>query len=216
MLSAIFAHTADTSVGRFDPTMLNDQSRMEMLVTPIEDDRAILVDDVYLEFKNNTDDFLDIQKWPGVTCNEGGDVVSIDWSLENWACGEVSFDLLPENLVFFDSTKGLFNEWVIRGTISTELLPRVLETFIMNGHAIGGTIDLTQLPPAMKTFKAFGNVLEGTINLESLPSTMQKLDLSHNKLCGSPSLTKVPASVKRLLLDRNYFEGSEFKDQKIR
>ena len=207
MLFTIVLQTVDNHIGRFDQSMINDQGRMEMLVTPIEDDKVVLVNEMQLHFQNDSGAFLDIREWYGVTCDGSGDVISIEWNNHNWACGEVSFDLLPPALVHFDATKGFFTSWVVRGTISTERLPRSLETFVISGHAISGTLDLTVLPPQMTNFEAFGNALEGTIYLENLPRTMRVIGLSKNGLWGTICLTKLPYSMRALFLAENNLSG---------
>ena len=199
----------NSALGRFDPSLISDQDRMEMLVTPIEDDNVPLYEDESkLSFKDKNGDFRKVILWNGVECDTNGSVVKIDWSMKNWACGKVSLDLLPPKLITLDIRMGLFSSWQVRGTISTFLLPRGLETLIISGQSFSGTIDLSALPSPMTTFEAYFNSFEGSINLECLPSGMQKIDLTGNILTGTLCLTKLPATMRRLLLSRNLFRGT--------
>ena len=209
----LFHLCADTSaLGRFDPSLLTDQQRMEMLVTPIVDEKFSLLSEGYLLFKNSAGEFLDIEKWRGVKCDDQGNVTSINWAMQNWACGEVSLDKLPPKLVSFDIDKGVLKAWRVRGVINTALLPRGLETLIVGGQAFGGTVDLELLPPPMIAFAAGGNYLEGTINLEALPKSMQSIELLNNNLEGTLCLTKLPASMRTLSLSENKFSGTTSLD----
>ena len=204
-----FTLCADTAtLGRFDPSMLTDQARMEILVTPIEDGAERLrANEPPLKFKDSTGEFFNACDWPGVECDNDGSVTYIDWYLENWACGAVSLDILPPNLSSFDITRGFLSSWQVRGTISTDLLPRHLDTFVVDGCAFEGSIDLTLLPPPMRAFRARDNRLEGKINLESLPAGMLRLDLSGNQLNGRLCLTQLPATMHTLALRANQFTG---------
>ena len=207
MLLALFADIS--GLGRFDPSLISDQDRMEMLVTTAESDTASRKEkEGRYNFKYSSGEFTEACGWDGVTCDGDSNIIYIDWFLLYWACGTVSLDYLPPKLVHFDITRGTHETRQVTGTVSTALLPQTLNTFVIHGNKFQGTIDLTCLPPALVTFRGRFNRFDGTINLESLPNKMQKLDLSGNDLTGTLCLTKLPLAMYTLSLNDNRFTGT--------
>ena len=206
----LFHLCADTgALGRFDPSLMSDQERMEMLVTPVDgDDNSLKDDQSRLNFKDSDGDFLKVHNWDGVRCDHNDRVVQIDWLLKKWVSGTVSLDFLPPRLVNFDITKGFFDSRKVTGTLSTALLPDSLSYFVIDGNNFDGTLDLSSLPSSMIIFRARSNCFQGNINLESLPSGLKHMDLSTNELTGTLCLTKLPANVHTLSLSRNKFTGT--------
>ena len=198
--------SADASLGRFDPSVLTDQARMEMLVASRKETSAN--QDYFLKFTTDEGDYLDACDWPGVTCDDAQNVTSINWKLQKWVDGSVTLDYLPENLAYMNILSRLFETAKASGTITTSLLPRVLQFLALSGQNFFGTLDLSALPPAMTVFHGMYSKFEGTIDLEYLPPKMEIIDLSGNKLSGTLSLTKLPASMRRLILDSNEFTGT--------
>ena len=198
--------SADASLGRFDPSMLTDQARMEMLVASRKESSAN--QDYFLKFTTDEGDYLDACDWPGVTCDDAQNVTGIDWKLKKWVKGAVTLDYLPENLQLLNILCRLYETAKASGTIATSLLPRVLVGFVVSGQNFFGTLDLSALPPALTTLHALYNKFEGTIDFEHLPPRIRNLGLSGNKLSGTLSLTKLPASLLWLVLDNNEFTGT--------
>ena len=203
---ALFVATIDDPLGRFNPSMLTDQARMEMLVASRKETTAN--QDYFLKFTTDDGDYLDACDWPCVACDDAQNVTSINWKLQKWVDGPVTLDYLPENLEYMDIICRLFETAKASGTITTSLLPRVLQYLAVSGQNFFGTLDLSALPPAMTHFYGIYNKFAGTIDLEHLPPKMEIIDLSGNKLSGTLSLTKIQASMRRLILDSNEFSGT--------
>ena len=203
----LFIASSDTSLGRFNPSMLTDQARMEMLVASLEEMNDDSFDQDPLTFTTADGDYLDVCNWPGVECDHAGIVTKINWWADNWACGSVTLDYLPEQLQYFNVSRGIFDESKVSGTVQTSMLPRSLECFLVNSQELFGTLDFGGLPLPMATFEGYYNKFEGKIELERLPPKIDGIDLSGNKLCGTLCLTKLPASLRRLILDSNSFTG---------
>ena len=198
----IFTYCADLSpLGRFSPSMLDDQTRMELLASGYEayyDDQPFRTDD---------GEFPDKCTWTGVICDEERNVTEISWVAAVWAHGTVSLDHLPPKLKVFESLVG-YSEFSMSGTLNTALLPPDMTDFSVPEHSFTGTLDLTSLPAHLKKFDVSGNRFSGEIDLTRLPATLCQLFLSRNQLTGSINLENLPPLLEYLDLDANAFVGS--------
>ena len=205
-------------IGRFDPSLLTQQARMELLVQNSRDKSAVCTDD---------GSFKDIADWPGITLNGNGDVIVIARpSRVDLYAGEVDFQWLPETvgaISLYDSgIEGLFRAAAfppsmtemtivgnhLTGSISTAELPWKLQDLNLSENDIGGTIDLCTLPDSLYTLVLNKNVITGTINLQNMPQRMRKLEISDNMLRGDLIVRNIPPTLMRVNLSKNRFWGN--------
>ena len=204
MLS-IFA-TVDAPIGRFDPSMLDDSSRMELLISTLSrsSQRVITRPRNIMGGKA----LEDVCQWHGNMCDESRNIIKIDWDGTD-VSGEISLDLLPEKLRL--ASMSTF-EWTedqpkLIGTLSTALLPRSLEVLDTQCNLFYGSVDLVTLPPKMERLLLLVNEFSGELNFTQLPPTLEDLDLAMNKFSGSIDLSSLPASLRLLHIEQNKLVG---------
>ena len=113
-------------------------------------------------------------EWDGVTCNEEGKVVKIDWSLRN-----------------------------LGGTLEWKHLPDTLLEIRMYSNKLSGSIVLEDLPPGLEYLSVGTNRFTGCVNLQAMPKTMKKLLIGNNELGGSVSFCHLPDKLFFLYLADN-------------
>ena len=227
MLSYIIA--ADSALGRVDVSMLDDRSRMELLISNLPDTSKYVVADADTEGPCDLPE--DVCAWTGVKCDESKRITELDWGFEDIP-GEVLLDYLPPCLIWADLSTDTWdaNKPKRAGTLSTALLPESLVYLDLHNNAFYGSVDFETLPDAMQNFYIWWNdfsgeiclkklpptmedlclsmcKFSGSVDLSSLPSTLHTLKLSHNSFAGNPNLSALPAIMRVLMLDANDFAG---------
>ena len=204
-------------IGRFDPSFLTQQARMEILVQNSRSKSAVCTDE---------GDFKPISEWPGVTFNSDGEVTCLTrtWGSDLYA-GTVDFRWLPETVgtlsLPYAKTEGLFravdfprrmaeirlrSNW-LKGSVETAQLPTKLVELSLTSNQISGTINLRTLPEFMEILLLTQNKITGTVNLQHLPHWLRVLDLRANALCGDLIVANLPDSLTRLNVSYNRFMG---------
>ena len=137
--------TADlAAIGRIDPSMLDDQSRIELFFTP-DDYKASRE-----ALKGSVDDTC---TWIGIECTAEKRIAVISWhSLDFVLAGTLSLSMLPPTLQRFN----LF-EQLLAGEIETRDLPPALESFCVQDCLMTGTVDASALPVGLRQFVVVGN-----------------------------------------------------------
>ena len=196
--------SADFSpLGRLNADMLDDQTRMEILVSGSGPQHA------FRPFTDEHGEYKDKCTWDGVECDDSGSVIEIVWNPYMWpAQGTVTFDHLPRKLIVFESCNDDGRDIRVSGTLSTSLLPPSMRVFCLQKESFSGTLDLQSLPDSLENFDVHANNFSGEIDLTALPKALLDLDLSRNNLSGSINFEKLPESLESLHLDNNAFEGS--------
>ena len=195
----LFIQTADpcASAGRVSAFNLSDQTRMELLVENVPNNR----------FRTQEGDFLSVCFWEGIECDAEENVTAIDWGYVSWTKGAVSLEWLPPNLEYFGIARFKKGQ-SFTGTIDTEGLPKGLDVFDVSCHGFSGTINLCTLPAHLITLSVTANDLEGPICLDSLPSTLVELNLSSNAFVGDVSLDNLPPKLSNLDMSFNSLSGT--------
>ena len=203
MLSYIIA--ADSPIGRLDPPMLDDRTRMDLLISTLNEESQRLAKNA----DTNEEIPDDACQWESIICDESKNIIEIDWSYADIG-GEVSLDLLPEHLRWADISafEMAVDEPKLIGTISTALLSKSLVHLDMHCNLFYGSVDLTTLPGRMQLFHVWVNNISGEADLSELPPTMEDLSLSRCQFSGTIDLTSLPPKLRTLCLAQNKFVGN--------
>ena len=187
--------TDDSALGRIDPTMLDDQTRMELLIDGLSDEAK-------KNYQDANGNYLEYQKWDGVYL--GDDDIEIErFEIPFSTPGTVAFEFLPKSLTGFEASSS-----DIEGTVPVSLLPRGLVDFdISSNQNMFGTIDFCALPPALEMCDLSDNKFTGNADLTKLPKRLQSLHIRLNNFHGSVSLSYLPASLKVIDISYNEFSG---------
>ena len=113
-------------------------------------------------------------EWDGVTCNQEGKVMGIDWAARK-----------------------------LEGSLEWKHLPDTLLKLRMSSNKLSGSIALEDLPPHLEYLSLGSNNFTGSINLQAMPRTMKKLLLGNNELSGSVSFFNLPEDLSFLYLADN-------------
>ena len=203
MLSYIIA--AESPIGRIDPSMLDDRTRMDLLISTLNEESQRLAKNA--DFNEEIPE--DVCQWERIICDESKNIIEIDWSFADIG-GEVSLDLLPEYLRWADISAFEMDvdQPKLIGTLSTALLPKPLVHLDMHCNLFYGSVDLTTLPGRMQLFYVWMNNFSGEADLSELPPTMEDLSLSRCQFSGTIDLTSLPPKLRTLSLDQNKFVGN--------
>ena len=192
--------TADTPIGRFDPSMLSPQESMELLVEGFNPEIRRL-------FQRDDGEYRSFKEWPHVACNRDGDIVLISWNrLSSFDTRKMTGTFAVEYIP--DSVHTMIFGWMsFDGGLDFTRLPKCSRTFEVQRTRFSGTIDLTSLPDPLVTLVAVNSQFTGTVDLTQLPPNLRFLKLSENKLSGSVDLSQLNTVLQEISLDRNAFEG---------
>ena len=217
MLSLLI--TADTSLARCNPSDLNDQTRMEIVISDFKETWKH-------RFLDANGDFINVCQWRGVRCNPRGDVTQVAWEFAG-IHSEIKLSMLPENLtllnLYSSQIRGELDLSAVPrnfrhaylgcnlfdSTVQLDTLPASLEWLFANDNRLHGTLSLTQLPRRLQKMDFSVNMFVGTVDLRSLPDSLEELILSQNSLQGVPNLNALPKRLTILRLQKNSFDAVE-------
>ena len=203
------------SIGQVDPESMPDQTLMELLVGDAAQHNAALED--------IDGSFLDIQSWPGLTFDDAGKVMRIEFSADFGAPGlfgsesesdddgetyiigpEGSIDIkwIPKSDKVFE-IRGLNLE----GTVKTGALPEALEQFNISSNCFRGTFCVASLPQKLEYVNISLNILSGTLDISKLPPLILGFSAEANKFHGSLDFSQLPEKIIGLRLSNNAFYG---------
>ena len=196
MLSHLFAKfiTIDPTLGRLDPITLSDQANMEILVNA-------LTGDLQRTIRDRNGHFTDVCEWYFVDCNDDEEVVKVNF--KSYESGTLNLAHIPRNVVEFHARVE-----TLTGTIDTEGLSHILQTFTVGHCDFHGTLEMKALPHALRYFDVSHNHFEGECDLTALPKNLQHLSAAHNQMTGTIRLDKLPENLSTLDLSENKFTGS--------
>ena len=209
MLLVVSSSDCSSAFGRFDPALMDDQTRMELLVAEIENTASLK--DVYR-------DFLDIKQWPNIIFDESDELQKIDFSpqygLDNFfdrqasdyvigPGGTVHIEWLPQTVKSVDLC-----ELNLAGTVATESLPLALSFLNLNTNRLSGTFNMATLPPSLERLFIAYNAFEGEFDLRHLPQKIVDVNARGNFFSGSLFFDSLPDSIRSLSLAKNQFSGS--------
>ena len=222
----IIASDISQSLGRLDPTLMSDQTRMEIALDGVKN-KGFITDE--------SGNYLDIESWVHLEFDENdGSINQINFSCEEDAVyenmrlgGHINFEYLPESIrdIILD-----FN--VLQGTLPWRELPRNLQNLLLRGNRFeggiqtaalprnllyadfaknhfSGEIDLSSLPRTLYSFSVQENFLVGSLHFESLLNLdeLEEFIVSQNAFTGCVDLSALPASLYFIDLDDNQFIG---------
>ena len=151
-------------IGRFDPSMLSDQNRMELFMT-FDDPNAVK--------ECLRGDPLDACTWSGITCKDDS-IVKIHWiSLFESVKGEINMRMIPPKV---DSMWLDFE--AIRGEANLTQLPVVMKALNIIDCQMTGTLLFHALPPKMEVIVIKKNDIEEISRFVNLPETLRELTIS--------------------------------------
>ena len=191
----VFFACADDGIGRFDRSMLSQQSLMELFIFGLNKPEKIC---------GSQEDPDDVCEWKKVKCNGDGEVEEFRWVFkqEN-GTGTVGFEFLPWSIKIVR----MWNN-ALSGTIQLADLPGKIEVVDVSFNNLIGCLDLDRLPAAVRSVDLSENKFTGDISLENLPKGLEILSLLNNQLSGTICLTSLPTAFQSLYLHNNNFEGS--------
>ena len=116
--------------------------------------------------------------------------------------GTVSTEKLPRGLVHMDIKESRF-----KGPFTIGGLPETIEYIGIPFNRFTGSLGLSALPRQTTLFIATKNKFSGTISLSGLPEGLRELKLSGILLRGEIIACELPHSLQYLVLSDNDFDG---------
>ena len=198
MSHIILLLSIDEDLGRLDPTLLSDQSRMEIFFDGVKNKA---------KFTDENGNYTDLESWDGIRFNADGsvDVIDFDLYVETPDVAfkrTLNFAYLPETVTDI----GLAHN-ILVGSLDVADLPSHLKILHVPVNIISGEMETANLPRCLQHLRVEGNFFEGTFDITSLPPVMVTINISLNRLHGSLALTKLPESLIHLLAGENAFFG---------
>ena len=191
---------ADPAIGRAGTAFLPDQARMELLIEGF-------ADKVKARYQDADGEFLDVCRWPGVKCDAGGSVSTIELrSLEGTAV--LPLEYIPSSITSV-VLRGTSSRSAGRlcGSIDAAALPLSLQVFHVANHSLTGTVDFRAFPPELQRILMDLNELTGSCDLTALPPHLSNLTIDSNRFSGGLSFAALPRSLRSLFLHNNLFVG---------
>ena len=219
-LQPLFIAAADApGLGRFTSDFSTQQSLMELV---IENTRL-----AWSNWRDENGNYNDMCEWAGVTCNEDGDVININWGVKNFLDEQPKLQWLPstvQSILLYNSRqkgsldaaklpkdlrRGSFSGNDYEGSFDFSSLPPGLKSLDLNDNRLTGSVDLKCLPEPMTVLLLLRNHFSGSIELDGLPKGMQMLNIAENSLTGEFTLKNLPQALEVLQLNDNAFEFEE-------
>ncbi|KNH04440.1 LRR receptor-like serine/threonine-protein kinase [Perkinsela sp. CCAP 1560/4] len=160
--------------------------------------------------------FIDVQRWPGMSCNSNGEVTNVLLSFTDPGRPTVDFQWLPSTVEtiriverasfyhdFLSVTKDL-----PRGKIQILSMPPAMHLCDFSGCDFEGTLHVSAFSDALVDFNVESNRLQGSVEWDCLPQAIEVFNVSQNELEGSINLTSLPNAIRILRLNNNRFHGS--------
>ena len=186
---------SESEFGKFDIASLSQQESMELLVADLPDASKRV-------FQDDTENFLDITQWNGLSLNANGEINAIQWR-KAFEGGQIDLRFVPHTVGTL-----MVRECCLTGTADLSRLPSSLESLHLTRNVLSGSIDLTAMPVGLVTVNMSQNKIEGSIDLTRMPSGLAYLSLHDNLLVGTVDLRSLPAGLKELCLRNNALSGA--------
>ena len=196
--------TADPMLSRVDASSLTDQTRMEILISGLDENcRAYFCDD--------NGDFMHACRWLGVTCTPpvNGSITRINWNDEDTFAGELNLSFLPTILKYFGVEKHpmLGVKRGFNGSLETSALPLCLDTLTLGNNDFSSTVNFTALPKSLTGLFLAMNQFFGSADLTRLPKNLTDIDISMNQFSGEICLDTLPQELSAINISGNSFIG---------
>ena len=197
MLSPIFLVCLDKHLSRLDPTLLSQQSAMEIFFD------GVINKEYFVDENGN---YKDIEFWEGVELNADGDVISLHYNCQDIYSGnEPAFYKTP-NFAFLPETvwKVTLVRHLLKRTVETADLPRGL-TYL---NEFSGSFDFENLPANIKKLDITKNEMTGSIDTSKLPRSLKEVIVTECDFEGSFDFAQLPPIMDALGLTCNRFHGT--------
>ena len=144
------------AAGRFNPSLLSGQQRMELFFTP--DDH----EDAHSQLRGDPDDAC---TWHYVECDASYNITEITWDrLFITLQGEINMAILPQTIEHLE----LYFQ-PLRGALGTSNLPEKIQSLVIDNCLVHGTLDLGSLPPTLFELTVRGNKVTAIENFRNIP-----------------------------------------------
>mmetsp|Transcript_9400 Transcript_9400/g.14254 ORF Transcript_9400/g.14254 Transcript_9400/m.14254 type:complete len:258 (-) Transcript_9400:11-784(-) len=166
-----------SSIGKFDTSLLSDQSLFELLVDGFMDTSL---------FKDDIGDYKDIStltRHLELDANER--VTSIDFFTSSLR-GTLLMQYLPRHLKRLD-----FYSNELYGVFEVKHMPPIVRFARFKKQHLEGNLELSLLPQSIRFFDLSDNKMNGSLVFDSLPTTLEVLLLSDNNFEGVIDLQKL-------------------------
>ena len=190
--------TADTALSRFNPSLLTDQMRMEILISDMPEEVRELCQD----FDGN---YKDACTWFSVQCNNSKDVITLNWTYPAFY-GTIQLHALPPQLEILSAARR-DKRRKLSGTIDTAVLPNSLRMLSLSHNLFTGSFNFLTLPTSLTELSIGANDLSGAMELTNLPVRLELLVASNNKFTGEINLRALPATLMHINLSSNALSG---------
>ena len=226
----LYLFAADRALGRFDVSLLSDQTCMEMLVDGMKDlDKSLTS---ILDDKGNYRDVSDWRMTDITNLIRRVDVVLKAERVEKiwiermkYTDAQFPFCFIPPLVSLFTARscdlhgtldtaelpKDLLEFYVdtnsLHGPINFKAFPRELQRVDLISNCFSGSCALSDLPSSLRCFAASRNRFDGQLSLDDLPEALEELSLARNKLTGSIDIVRLPQGMRTINLGGNRFSG---------
>ncbi|KNH04947.1 leucine-rich repeat protein [Perkinsela sp. CCAP 1560/4] len=212
MFHIFFVQCADTTpFGRVGHATMDMQTLMEVLVSNLEG---------VTTFEDDNGCFTRIEQWTGLTFDEYGNVVSIDFATQSEAFligvaeydrkakldapgGNIDLRWIPQSVTVF-SVAYLH----LQGTVETCHLPAGMVALLIGKNIFTGTFDMDGLPQGIVNVSIEHNKFQGSLNMKAHLPFLRSFDADGNAFCGTLDLSSLPERLYTLRLAHNRFSGS--------
>jgi len=176
---------------------INDQQIMEMMIRDISETGKE-------QFLDEIGEYKDVSDWKGVTTDDEGNVIRIDWQMPkvNLGGGTIDLSYIPFYIKSFN-----VRDQDLEGNLNVAVLPRSLVSFNMRCSKLKGKVVGSHLPPKMEFFDVHSNKINRFIG-DSLPTTIRVCSLRDNNISGPLVLPKeFPPRLVHMDLGDNSLSG---------
>ena len=215
----IFLLSADTSrAAKVSSITYPPQVRMEMLVADMQ---GKVVFQKAAWFGKPT--FLQVNQWPGVSCDRAKNVLRIEWIGMGLKGGlplkniPLTLEVLRAPLCSLKGTLDLTELYhlqeltvprnMFHGEICLTELPDSLRALNLSRNHLSGSLDFSQMPPRMLVLNLLDNTFTGSINITALPACLDSFIVSQNVLSGTLNFGSFPEKLRVFDVKWNKFSG---------
>ena len=154
------------------------------------------------EFQDTHGNYRDTCDWNGTLCKDER-VTGIVLSWKEFGERQFPFDVIPPLVERF-----IMKESNLHGTLDTFVLPRALTDFFdIASNKLHGSVSFVGFPRSLKRINLNKNAFSGSCNLENLPDALLSLQAKTNQFSGEISLNALPAGMTELRLSYNNLTG---------
>ena len=216
-ISRFFVAPDGQHLGRLDPSLLPEQSLMEIFVDGFQNKTM---------FQDEHGNYTDCHTWDSLKIYNGVITQVAINDNDNPLEGSMNMRFLPSSVTLLRLVRQKLGgqldtaqiPWslislelwdnALDGSFKTQGLPQSIVKVNIERNKFSGSLHLDALPRGMQKFVACRNALSGSLNFTELPQTLLHLDLEQNPFSGVADLSSLPDSLTVLLISSNELCGS--------